>query len=179
METKNSYNEERFDSYINKTIILCSKSYFKMQMNYINNEKYIIDDEDFCGYLESNAISNNRIFSIEDAELLMLLNDATNSLSKIEQKAINLLFKDELEHQEIGKKLNVHPKSITRIRKRSLEKIISLFYIEHCSTNEIAEELNVSSAYISKIIKSDERYIQEKQYRKSLAKKENWVKTNL
>ncbi len=50
------------------------------------------------------------------------------------------------------------------------ENIIDLFYCKHLKVKEIAEQLNVSSSYISKIIKQDERYLQEKTIRKKLAK---------
>ncbi len=50
------------------------------------------------------------------------------------------------------------------------EYIINLFYCKHLKVKEIAEQLNVSSSYISKIIKQDKRYLQEKATRKELAK---------
>lgn len=50
------------------------------------------------------------------------------------------------------------------------ENIINLFYCKHLKVKEIAEQLNVSSSYISKIIKQDKRYLQEKTVRKELAK---------
>lgn len=50
------------------------------------------------------------------------------------------------------------------------EKIISLYYIVHKKVKEISEELHVSSAYITKVIKQDLRYVEEKEYRKSLSK---------
>ncbi len=46
------------------------------------------------------------------------------------------------------------------------EKIIDLFYNEHLKPVDIALELNVSNAYVSKIIKKDSRYHEEKNQRK-------------
>lgn len=46
------------------------------------------------------------------------------------------------------------------------EKIIDLFYNEHLKPVDIALKLNVSNAYISKIIKKDSRYHEEKIQRK-------------
>ena len=46
------------------------------------------------------------------------------------------------------------------------EKIIDLFYNEHLKPVDIALELNVSNAYISKVIKKDFRYHEEKNQRK-------------
>ena len=46
------------------------------------------------------------------------------------------------------------------------EKIIDLFYNEHIKSVDIALELNVSNAYVSKVIKKDSRYHEEKSQRK-------------
>ena len=50
------------------------------------------------------------------------------------------------------------------------DKIIELFFINHLSVKKIADSVGTSSAYITKIVKTDERYIQEKQYRKEKSK---------
>lgn len=50
------------------------------------------------------------------------------------------------------------------------EEIVSSYYIQHLKVKEISETLNVSSAYITKIIKQDSRYADEKQYRKDISK---------
>ena len=54
--------------------------------------------------------------------------------------------------------------------KNKKDKIIELFFINHLSVKEIADSVGTSSAYITKIIKTDERYVQEKQYRKEKSK---------
>ena len=50
------------------------------------------------------------------------------------------------------------------------DEIISSYYTEHLSVKEIANNFGVSSAYITKVIKQDARYIEEKQDRKNLSK---------
>lgn len=50
------------------------------------------------------------------------------------------------------------------------DKIIELFFINHLSVKEIADSIGTSSAYITKIIKTDDRYVGEKQYRKEKSK---------
>ena len=50
------------------------------------------------------------------------------------------------------------------------EDIIRLFYEEHKRPTDIAEELEVSKPYITKVIKKDERYDEEKEYRKNISK---------
>lgn len=46
------------------------------------------------------------------------------------------------------------------------EQIIELFYIEHLKPVDIALKLDISNAYITKVIKKDCRYIDEKNQRK-------------
>ena len=52
----------------------------------------------------------------------------------------------------------------------SKEDIINLFYNEHLKVKEIAEKLKVSTPYITKVIKQDSRYMQEKDFRKKESK---------
>lgn len=60
----------------------------------------------------------------------------------------------------------------------SKENIIALFYSEHLAVNEIANIENTSSAYITKVIKQDIRYDEEKEYRKSISKDKRKVAQN-
>lgn len=50
------------------------------------------------------------------------------------------------------------------------ELIIKLFFGQHLKVNEIAESVGTSSAYITKIIKVDPRYLEEKKNRKDISK---------
>jgi len=60
----------------------------------------------------------------------------------------------------------------------SKENILNLFYIEHLKVKEISAIVNTSSAYITKIIKQDTRYMQEKEYRKSISNAKRKVAQN-
>lgn len=60
----------------------------------------------------------------------------------------------------------------------SKENILNLFYIQHLKVKEIAEKENTSSAYITKIIKQDARYLQEKEYRKDKSKEKRKLDQN-
>ena len=51
------------------------------------------------------------------------------------------------------------------------EQILDIFYNSHLKQTEIAKIIGVSTQYISKIVKKDSRYEQEKEYRKKLSKK--------
>ena len=48
------------------------------------------------------------------------------------------------------------------------EQILDLYFTKHLKQTEIAETVNASQQYISKIIKKDERYEDEKNSRKSI-----------
>ena len=48
--------------------------------------------------------------------------------------------------------------------------IIELFFEQHLKVNEIAKNIETSSAYITKIIKQDSRYLEEKQSRQEVSK---------
>ena len=48
--------------------------------------------------------------------------------------------------------------------------IIELFFEQHLKVNEIAKNIETSSAYITKIIKQDSRYLEEKQTRQEVSK---------
>lgn len=58
------------------------------------------------------------------------------------------------------------------------EKIIILFYVNHQKVKEIAEQIHTSSAYITKIIKQDSRYLEEKSFRKELSKSKRKIDQN-
>ena len=55
--------------------------------------------------------------------------------------------------------------------ENSKELIIKYFFNEHLKVKEIAEMIHTSSSYITKIIKQDERYSKEKEYRSNKSKK--------
>ncbi len=50
------------------------------------------------------------------------------------------------------------------------DKIINLFYIKHLKVKEIAKITKVTSAYVTKVIKTDSRYMEEKNFRKEKSK---------
>lgn len=52
MENKDLYKEQRFDSFLNKTIMMSSRKYFTKQMNIIDKENTILDNEDYCAFLQ-------------------------------------------------------------------------------------------------------------------------------
>ncbi len=58
------------------------------------------------------------------------------------------------------------------------EKIIKLFYSSHLKVKEIAEITKVSSAYVTKIIKKDARYEEEKNFRKEKSKEKRKADQN-
>lgn len=120
MENKDNYKEERFDSYLNKTIILSSRTYFKKQMNIINKERTIVDNEDYSSFLES-FIDVNCPFSAIDTNLQ--LNNALSCLSDIEQAVIFLLFNEEMTQSEAAEILEIYSKTVSKIKIRAIQKL--------------------------------------------------------
>lgn len=123
MENKNDFKEERFDSYLNKTIMLYSTTYFKKQMNMLNKERTIVDDKDYSTFLQGVTMLNDTFFTIDNIENALELNTAMKSLSVIEQSVIFLLFKEDLSQDEAAKILEICSRSVSRIKLRALNKL--------------------------------------------------------
>ncbi len=122
MENKSVYNEEKFDSFLNKAIILSSKAYFKKQMRIANKERIIIDDEE-NSILEGASMLKSAFSTIDDIENTLELNSALQSLSAIEQSVIFLLFKEDLSQDDAAKILEICSKSVSRIKLRAIDKL--------------------------------------------------------
>lgn len=60
----------------------------------------------------------------------------------------------------------------------SKEQIIKYFFNEHLKVKDIAERMNVSSSYVTRIIKQDKRYSEEKEYRYNKSKKKRKLDQN-
>lgn len=117
------YNEMRFDSFINKTIILSSKDYFRKQMKNISREQTIFDDENYESFLQEYiSLENGGNFS-DNIENQLELHRALKSLTNIEQSVISLLFQKELSRDEAAKILNIYAQSVTRIKIRAVSKL--------------------------------------------------------
>ena len=123
MEYKNDYKEERFDSFLNKTIILSSRTYFKKQMNTLNKEKVIVDDEDYSAFLQDFINMNNKVYSVSDVDTSLQLQNALKSLSAIEQAVIFLLFEEELTQNEAAEILEIYSKTVSKIKIRAVNKL--------------------------------------------------------
>lgn len=124
MENNNLYKEERFDSFLNKTIILSSKCYFKKQMRVINKERAIVDDQKFSAFLQEFIVLNNVFSNVENR---VQLNSALESLSAIEQSVIFLLFQEDLSLDDAAKILEICSKSVSRIKLRAIGKLKKYF----------------------------------------------------
>ncbi len=123
MGDKNNYKQERFDSFLNKTIILSSRTYFKKQSNISNKEKTIVDNEDYSAYLQDFIASDVHLSDIDTIDLSLQLKNALKSLTAIEQSVIFLLFQEELSQDEAAKILEIWSKSVSRIKVRAIEKL--------------------------------------------------------
>lgn len=63
--------------------------------------------------------------------------------------------------------------------KGTKDKIIELFFIKRLKPIEISKKLKVGMPYITKIIQKDERYIEEKESRKSENKEKNKIQKRI
>lgn len=123
MENVKSDKEKMFDSFLTKTIILSSKTYFKKQMKTINRESTIFDNGDFSHFLQGFIELNCPVSDIETTNMSMELNNALKSLSAIEQSVIFLLFNEELSQSEAAQMLELYSKTVSKIKIRAIRKL--------------------------------------------------------
>ena len=123
MESKNDYREEKFDSYLNKTVILSSRTYFKKQMNTINKERTIVDDVDYSALLQDFVNANSSFSSFDDIDSKLELSSALSTLSVIEQAVIFLLFQEDLTQNEVAEILKIYSKTVSKIKNRAMGKL--------------------------------------------------------
>lgn len=127
MESKNNYKEERFDSFLNKTIIFSSKDFFRKQMSISNKEKTIIDDADYSAFLEDFIERSGASSAFDYMEDVSELNEALKSLSAIEQSVIFLLFEEEISQNDAARILEICSNSVSRIKLRAINKLKKYF----------------------------------------------------
>lgn len=131
---ENNYKNQKFDSFLNKTIILSSRTYFKKQMNTINKENTILDNQDYSAFLYNYIEVNCPLCAIDDVDSNIELNMALNCLSDIEQAVIFLLYKKELSQTEAAEILEIYSKTVSKIKVRAIEKLRK--YMEGEQNNE-------------------------------------------
>ena len=113
--------EKRFNNFLNKTIILSSKRYFKREVNISNKEQMLVDDNSHTSVLNSAVKSTTDDFDL--VENCLELNTALSKLSDIEQTVIFLLYNKELSQDEASKILEICSKSVSRIKVRAINKL--------------------------------------------------------
>lgn len=128
MENDN-YKYERFDSYLNKTIILSSKKYYKEEITRDFKELKIMDDENYDEYMKEYLKIDDEVYNHACIDnFIDLCNNpvlirALQSLSDIEMTVIFLLFEKQLTSSEASKILKICSDSVTRINRRALDKL--------------------------------------------------------
>ena len=130
MKNKNDFDEERFDSYLNKTIILSSRKYYKNEYTKDLQELKIIDDENYSEYIKNYLkYTIDELCQLENIDnFIELCNNsdlilALKSLSNIEMTVIFLCFEKQLTSTEASKILKICSDSVTRIKRRALRKL--------------------------------------------------------
>lgn len=129
MENKNDFKEERFDSFLNKTIILSAKRYYIQETTKYAKELNIIDDENYFDFMNNYLKYDDKVYNHKNIDDFIELFDnpmlvcALKSLSNIEMMVIFLLFQEQLTSSEASKILKICSDSVTRIKRRALQKI--------------------------------------------------------
>lgn len=129
MENKNDFKEERFDSFLNKTIILSAKRYHIQEATKDAKELNIIDDENYFDFMNNYLKYDDKVYNHKNIDDFIELFDnpmlvcALKSLSNIEMMVIFLLFQEQLTSSEASKILKICSDSVTRIKRRALHKI--------------------------------------------------------
>lgn len=132
MNNKNDFKEEKFNCFLNKTIILSSRQYHRNEVNKNLKEYRIIDDENYKEYLNNylkydldfNFKNKNNFINLCENSALI---NALKSLSSIEMTVIFLLFEERFTSNEASKILKICSDSVTRIKRRALKKIEKYF----------------------------------------------------
>lgn len=125
----NAFKEKRFDSFLNKTIILSSRKYYKKEITRDLKELRIIDDENYDEYIQDYIKVDDEVYNRIDIDnFIDVFNNpalvrALKSLSNIEMTVIFLLFEKQLTSSEASQILKICSDSVTRIRRRALGKI--------------------------------------------------------
>jgi len=125
----NNYKYKRFNSFLNKTIVLCSKRYYKAELTTNLTELKIMDDENYTEYIKDFIKIDDDVYNCIDVDNFIdlcenpVLIRALKSLSKIEMTVIFLLFEKQLTSREASKILKICSDSVTRINKRALRKL--------------------------------------------------------
>ena len=122
MEQELEILEAKFRRFLNDTIIGASKDYYAKQRKYELRELQIIDDENYEGYLGKYVTQN--LFEQFDAFYVSdELNMGFQVLSSIERTVLFLHYEENYKLKEIAKILNMRDETITRIKKRALNKL--------------------------------------------------------
>lgn len=129
MENKSDYKNEKFDSFLNKTIIFSAKKFYKEKATRDSKELKIVDDENYLEYMNEYLKCEDSSYNFTNTKDFMalcnnpILIHALKSLSNIEITVIFLLFEEQLTSAEASKILKICSDSVTRIKRRALKKI--------------------------------------------------------
>ena len=112
--------EKKFDNFLNKTIVLQSKQYFRNEMRRESKEQFFYDDKNFETFL--NEFINDESDE-EDIVLNLLLDDAISELSAIEQSVLFLLYKKDLSQEDASRMLEICSTTVSKIKVRAIDKL--------------------------------------------------------
>lgn len=117
------FKEEKFDSFLNKTIIFSAKWYARTYKKISYYENLILDDDvNSSSILDTIAFLDTSRSNYKLEEKIDLLN-AKKKLSAIEQAVIFYLYDEELTHEEAAKLLEICSKTVSRKNKKALDEL--------------------------------------------------------
>lgn len=117
------FQEEKFDSFLNKTIIFSAKWYTRTYKKISYYENLILDDEvNSSSILDTLSFLDTSRSNYKLEEKLDLLN-AKKKLSAIEQAVLFYLYDEELTHEEAAKLLEICSKTVSRKNKKALDEL--------------------------------------------------------
>lgn len=122
------FNEKRFDSLLNRTIILSSKKYYKRQMDILESELLLINDDDenlYSDIVDDISLSFTDT-SKDNLDEVLDVQNAVSKLSAVEQAVIFLAFGADLTQKNISTLLKINERSVRKIEFRALDKMKKL-----------------------------------------------------
>ena len=112
----NDYREKQFDSFLNKTIILSSKQFYKKERRLSDREKTIVDDENFYSLVEEYMQLNNKNDILSRDEEIEYINNILEKTVFPQDSVKQALC-------EVADTLELYFKTISKIKKRAIDKL--------------------------------------------------------
>lgn len=115
---------QQFNSYLNKIIIGTARRYYKEKLKLYSTEEFEENTNDKTTVFTDEHSSTNDL--IDKLETKIVLDDAIERLSALEQAVIFLLFTQGESQIKAAKELKLYDTSVSRINKRAIKRLKEL-----------------------------------------------------